>query len=125
MAMVREIRRRARQIAPQVVFACTVGYFAYHAVQGERGLLTYLHVQQDLEQAKAVQAELQDQRTELEHRVDLLRPDHLDPDMLEERARKVLNYARDDEVVVLLDKDGKPRADAGNRNTLGWSTEPR
>lgn len=125
MAMLREIRRRARQIAPQVLFACTVGYFAYHAVQGERGLLAYLHVQQELQQAKAVQGELQDQRAELEHRVDLLRPDHLDPDMLEERARKVLNYTRDDEVVVLLDQDGKPRADVESQNSPGRSSQSR
>lgn len=113
MAMLREIRRRARQIAPQVLFACTVGYFAYHAVQGERGLLAYLHLQQELKQATAVESELAAQRAELEHRVKLLRPDSLDPDMLEERARKVLNYAREDEVVVLLDENGNPRPRLG------------
>ena len=112
MAMVREIRRRARQIVPQVLFACTVGYFAYHAVQGERGLLAYMHLEQELQQAKAVNSELAAQRAELEHRVELLRPDSLDPDMLEERAREVLNFARDDEVVILLDENGNPTGDA-------------
>jgi cell division protein FtsB len=109
MAMVREIRRRARQIAPQVLFACTVGYFAYHAVQGERGLNAYMQMQQDLEQAQAVQQELAAQRAELAHRVSLLRRDSLDPDMLEERAREVLNFTRPDEIVVLLDENGDPR----------------
>lgn len=104
MAMVREIRRRARQIAPQVVAACLVGYFVFHAVQGERGLRVYLRLQQDLAQARAVESELSAQRSELRHRVELLRPDSLDPDMLEERARRVLNFARPDEVVVLLEK---------------------
>lgn len=112
MAMVREIRRRARQIAPQVVAACLVGYFVFHAVQGERGLLAYLHLQQELAQANAVERELAAQRAELRHRVGLLRPDSLDPDMLEERARRVLNFARPDEVVVLLGRSrGDRRAD--------------
>jgi cell division protein FtsB len=107
MAMVREIRRRARQIAPQVLFACIAGYFAYHAVQGERGLLAYVQLQQQLDQAKAVDQELDSQRAELEQKVKLLRPDSLDPDMLEERAREVLNYTREDEVVVMTAPDDK------------------
>ena len=107
MAMVREIRRRARQIAPQVLFACIAGYFAYHAVQGERGLLAYVHLQQQLEQAQAVDRELDAQRAEMERKVQLLRPDSLDPDMLEERARAVLNYTREDEVVVMTGPDGR------------------
>lgn len=105
--MVREIRRRARQIAPQVLFACIAGYFAYHAVQGERGLLAYVQLQQQLDQAKAVDQELDRQRAELEQKVKLLRPDSLDPDMLEERAREVLNYTREDEVVVMTGPDDK------------------
>lgn len=105
MAMLREIRRRARHIAPQVIAACLVGYFVFHAVQGERGLLAYLRLQQELAQTKAVQAELAAQRAEMRHKVSLLRPDSLDPDMLEERARRVLNFARPDEVVILLQEE--------------------
>ncbi|WP_241503796.1 FtsB family cell division protein [Ferruginivarius sediminum] len=109
--MVREIRRRARQVAPQVIAVCLVGYFVFHAVQGERGLLAYLRLQQDLAQAKAVQSELAAQRKEMEHRVSLLRPDSLDPDMLEEQARHVLNFARPNEVVIFL-KEPKDTATA-------------
>jgi cell division protein FtsB len=111
--MLREIRRRARQIAPQVLFACTVGYFAYHAVQGERGLHAYVQLQQELEQAQAVQQELGAQRAELARRVALLRRDNLDTDLLEERAREVLNFTREDEVVVLLDRNAAPRGASG------------
>jgi cell division protein FtsB len=104
MAMVREIRRRARQIAPQVLFACIAGYFAYHAVQGERGLLAYVQLQQQLDQAKAVDGELDAQRAELERKVELLGREPLDTDLLEERAREVLNYTRENEVVILTDE---------------------
>jgi cell division protein FtsB len=101
MAVVREIRRRARQIAPQVLAACLVAYFAYHAVQGDGGILAYLRIQKSLEHAEAVKAELTEQRARLERRVKLLRPDTLDPDLLEERARAVLNFAHARDVVVL------------------------
>lgn len=101
--MVREIRRRAGKIAPQVLAACLVGYFAYHAVQGERGLYARLQLQKELQQAEAVASDLSDERFYMERRVALLRPDSLDPDMLEERARQVLNFTRDDEVVVFLE----------------------
>ena len=108
MAILREIRRRARQIAPQVLFACIAGYFAYHAVQGERGLLSYVQLQQQLEQATVVHEDLDARRAEMERKVQLLRRDSLDLDMVEERAREVLNYTREDEVVVMTGPDRPP-----------------
>lgn len=102
MPLLREIRTKARQITPPVIGACLVAYFAYHAVQGERGLLAWWRLQQDLGEAKAEEARLADERARLELRVGLLNPDHLDTDMLDERAHAVLNYGRDDEYVILL-----------------------
>ncbi len=102
MAMLSEIRRRARHIVPQVVLACTLGYFAYHTTQGERGLLAWLQLETELRVAPRAAAVLAAERRRLERRVRLLRPDGLDPDMLEERARILLNYGRDDEVLILL-----------------------
>lgn len=106
MALLREIRRRARQIVPQVLLACTLGYFAYHTIQGERGVLAWLRLEKELRIAQAEAAVLASERARLEHRVRLLRPDSLDPDMLEERARRILNYGRDGEVIVLFPDDG-------------------
>ena len=102
MAMLSEIRRRARHIVPQVVLACTLGYFAYHATQGERGLLAWLQLDKELRVAQSEAVVLAGERRQLERRVRLLRPDGLDPDMLEERARALLNYGRDDELIILF-----------------------
>ena len=102
MAMLSEIRRRARHIVPQVVLACTLGYFVYHTTQGERSLLAWLQLEKDLRVAQSEAAVLANQRLRLENRVSQLRPDGLDPDMLEERARALLNYGRDDEVIILF-----------------------
>lgn len=102
MALLREIRLRARFIAPPVLGACVMAYFAYHTVQGDRGLLTWLHLQNELAEAKVTRGALETQRFRLERRVALLRPDRLDRDILEERARMLLNYGHVDDLVILL-----------------------
>ena len=101
MGVMREIKVRARQALVPILGALVVGYFSYHMVQGEYGVLAYLHLKAKVERAEIVQAELQQQRDTLEHRVTLLHPDSLDRDMLEERARVMLNYARPDDVIIM------------------------
>lgn len=103
MAVLTEIRRRARHIFPPVVLACTLGYFAYHTAQGERGLLAWLRLENELKVARVEASVLAEERRQLERRVRLLRPDGLDRDLLEERARVLLNYGREDEVILLFD----------------------
>jgi cell division protein FtsB len=102
MAIFHEVRDRARLIAPPVLIFCLVAYFAYHVVQGERGLLAWVSVKHELAEARATQTALTATRADLQRRVDLLARDGLDLDMLEERAHEVLNYGRDDEVIILL-----------------------
>ncbi len=111
MAVFREIRLRARQVVPPVLAACLVAYFAYHAVQGDRGFKAWVLLKQELQRAEAAQARLKAERQRLEQRVGLLQPEHLDPDMLEERARLLLNYGHEDDYVILLppgDGPGRP-----------------
>lgn len=100
MEIWRELKRRARDVIGPVLGFCIVGYFVYHSIEGDRGLLAYVHLNERLSEAKAQLEEVQAERKALEHRVDLLRTDNLDPDMLDERAHAVLNYARPDEVVI-------------------------
>jgi cell division protein FtsB len=101
--------RALRQIIGPVIGVAVVAYFAYHTVQGERGLGRLGQLRQDVGQAEAELARLTSERMAMEHRAQLLRPDNLDPDMLEERARKLLNAAHPDELVILLPgKKGAP-----------------
>ena len=103
MFVIDEIRRRARAITGPVLAISLVGYFAYHLFVGDRGLIAWLQLTQQLHDAKATLAALDGERQALDHRVGLLRPDHLDPDMLDERARAVLNLAAPDEIVIQRD----------------------
>ena len=103
MAILRELRSRARYIAPPVLGACLFAYFAYHAVQGDRGIIAWLVLSQQIREARATEAELGRERAALERRVALLSPSSLDPDLLDERARAMLNLAHSDDVIIMLD----------------------
>ena len=107
MSLAREISRRLPGISAQLLLACLVVYFAYHAVQGARGLNAWWRLTQKIALAEATLDALNGQRAALEARVALLRPESLDPDMLEERARTLLNFGRPDEITILLPKESE------------------
>lgn len=82
---------------------CTIviAYFAYHAINGNRGLIAWQTLKLEAEALRGELADLREQRELLERRVALMRPESLDPDMLDERARSFLNVVREDEIVIL------------------------
>jgi hypothetical protein len=67
-------------------------------------LLAWRVVQQDVASARADLDRARAERATLERRVNLLYPESLDPDMLDESARSLLNYGLPGEVVVLDEK---------------------
>jgi cell division protein FtsB len=101
MVVVEELKKRARYIAAPVLGACLMGYFCYHLVQGERGLVAWLRLTNDIREAKEQAALVHSEREALERRVSHLRPESLDRDLLDERARATLNVALPNEIVIL------------------------
>ena len=99
--MLDEIRIRARSALWPIIGALLLAYFSYHMVQGDHGLLSLLQLRAKVEQAHTLHAGIQAERSKLGARVALLRPDNLDPDMLEERARVMLNFAHPNEIIIL------------------------
>jgi cell division protein FtsB len=93
--MVTHKRRRTilTALALYVGAAALIGYFGVNAYTGKRGL----KVKQDLEIQMAALTEelerLRGERAQWERRLSLLRSDRLDPDLLDERARALLDYA--------------------------------
>jgi cell division protein FtsB len=86
------------------------GYFGYHLQIGDHGL----KARADLEGRKQVLegelAGLKEVRQRLERDVSLLRPESLDPDMLDERARAILNLAHSDDLIMLKRRQPVPDA---------------
>ena len=100
MRWVSSIIERIRQIAVPVFGALVVGYFAYHSMKGDHGLNAYIKLSGELAKAEEVLQERRSKREVIEHRTNLLRPDNLDLDILDERARDVLNLLNVNERVI-------------------------
>jgi cell division protein FtsB len=78
-----------------------LAYFAYHAVEGEYGLYALDRLKAREAALQQELAELKERRDPLERRVALMRPESLDPDMVDERARHALNMVHRNDVVIL------------------------
>lgn len=81
--------------------ACIVGYFLYHTVQGDHGWMAMLRLKNEVGAAQSDLSQLQKEHQDLDHRIHLLRPESMDPDLLDEQSRKTLNYSKPDEIVIL------------------------
>jgi cell division protein FtsB len=79
--------------------AALVGYFGVNAYTGKYGLNARLELDQEIVALTTELARLKRERADSEHRISLLRPDRLDPDMLDERARYQLDYANPHDLV--------------------------
>jgi cell division protein FtsB len=94
------IKRAALPALAVLIIANFMGY----AVVGANGILSW----GDYRRMKAERAQelamLNDEKTKLEHRSELLNPRHADPDLAEEMVRSELGLIRPDEVIIPLDK---------------------
>ena len=103
MIRLHDMRRWVRQSIAPMVCLSLLGYFAYHAVQGERGVVAHNRLNQEIVLAEKALAEAKAKRMAVEKRVMLLRPNGIDRDLLDERARRTLGMAHPDELVIYLD----------------------
>ena len=78
-----------------------LGFFAWHAWEGPRGFRFIEKSKSQSAQLTDDLAAIQKRRTTFEGRVALLRPESVDPDMLDEMARQTLDVARPNELIVL------------------------
>lgn len=82
-----------------IVFVCI--YFGFYTVNGDRGLLHYLYLSREIEYANQIAAKYHHEKVKLENKVRLLSSDSLDLDLLDERAKTVLNLMREDEFIII------------------------
>jgi cell division protein FtsB len=83
-----------------------MGYFAYHAVEGDYGLFALGKLKARVASLEAELDDARGARQRMEARVALMRPESVDRDMLDERARQALNMADAKDLVIFLDRDG-------------------
>jgi cell division protein FtsB len=80
-------------LALYTIAALVIGYFGFNAYSGNHGLRAKQDLDQQIAQLTGELATLKAERASWERRVSLLKPESIDPDMLDERARSLLNYA--------------------------------
>jgi len=101
-AMVTRKRFRAvlNALALYTIAALVIGYFGVNAYSGNRGLRAQQDLDQQITQLSRELAALKAERANWDRRVSLLKPESIDPDMLDERARALLDYADPRELIL-------------------------
>jgi cell division protein FtsB len=94
------LRRLRFDHAVTVGCMAMLGYFAWHAWQGPRGFSYRDGLAIKLAELQTDRAAIVKTRQSLEGKVSLMRPDHVDPDLLEELARSQLDMAGANDLVV-------------------------
>lgn len=97
----RALRRRAGFLVGPILGIALTGYFAYHLVEGDRGFKAWLRLNREIHTAAANLEAVRSQRAALDLKVSNLRPEHVDPDLLEERIRATLNLVSPNDVVIM------------------------
>ncbi|NKB52431.1 MAG: septum formation initiator family protein [Rhizobiaceae bacterium] len=97
----RKRRTLARFIAPLATLVI-VGYFGFHAFNGQYGIRANLAMQTRMAELKIELAELTRRRDKFEERVKLLRAGTLEKDMVDQHVRAQLNMVREDEIVLFI-----------------------
>ncbi len=101
--VLRRSKRRtlARFIAPLATLVI-VGYFGFHAFNGQYGIRANLAMQTRMAELKVELAELTKRRNTLEERVKLLQAGTMEKDMIDQHVRAQLNMVREDEIVLFI-----------------------
>jgi len=96
----RKRRSLTRFIAPLATMMI-LGYFGFHAVNGQYGMRAHLAMQLQEKQLQQKLAKRTAVREELENRVKLLRVGSMEKDMVDQYVRAQLNMTREDEIVLM------------------------
>jgi cell division protein FtsB len=98
----RRLRTFLNTLALYTLAALIIGYFGVNAFTGNRGLKANQDLDQQVAQLTVELNALKTERAIWERRVSLLRSDNIDPDLLEERARALLDDVDARDLTLML-----------------------
>jgi cell division protein FtsB len=83
-------------------FGCCalLAWFGWHGLEGPRGKDNYARLKTDLTAQEEALAQVRGKREALGARVQLMRPESVDPDMASELVREMLGYEDNNAIVV-------------------------
>ncbi len=98
---------RFRRYDLLVCLACLalLSSFAWYSLKGPRGYHYQANLEEQINELNAENIKLADEKASLEKQVNLVRPESIDRDMLEQLARTELKMAYPDTFVVLQNNE--------------------
>ncbi len=93
------VRLRSAVVVP-LLASLLVGYFAFYTFFGDRSLLRMMRLEAQIQSTQTKLDGVKAEHDALENRVTHMRSGSIDPDLLDEQARRTLNYTQPDEVVI-------------------------
>jgi len=100
------IRPRIRAFLTACALYCLaalfIGYFGINAYTGNHGIKAREGLDRQIADLAADLDRVKAERARWENRVSFLKSDRIDPDMLDERARVLLNYADPRDVIMMV-----------------------
>ena len=108
----RRLRSFLNALALYTVAALLIGYFGVNAYTGEHGLIAKRDLDQDIAQLTTELDAAKAERAVWQRRVSLLKSDNIDPDLLDERARLLLDDADPRYLVLMLKPSAQQRGEA-------------
>lgn len=115
MGLVSEVRNRGRHALWPALGVAAIAYFINHGINGDRGLLAWRSLKQQVADERSELDRIRQERETLARRVQLLYSDSLDPDMLDEMARRLSSQGLPDEIVIYEDDASRRDDDATHR----------
>jgi cell division protein FtsB len=105
-------RKRLRTVlsalALYALAALLIGYFGVNAYSGARGLKAKEDIDRQMTALNTELDHLKHEHGQWARRIALLKSDDIDPDMLDERARALLDYVEPNDLTLMLDRKTPP-----------------
>jgi len=99
-------RKRLRSVLTALglytIAALLIGYFGVNAYTGNHGLKARQDLVVQMDELTRELQRVKAERSQWERRISLLKSESLDPDMLDERARALLNWIDPRDVTMIL-----------------------
>lgn len=94
--------KRQFDLIVMIVCMSLLGYFGWHGYYGPRSFDHRDALATKAQELDAKVAGIREERQALERKVSLMRPQSIDPDMLDELARSTLDFGKPGELIIKL-----------------------
>jgi cell division protein FtsB len=88
-----------------MVWIFIAGYFVFHIFNGARGAISWSKLSREVVLLEKELKSLKEENEFLENKINLIRSDNLDLDLLEEQALSIIGFANPKDVIVLLPRE--------------------